>query len=433
MKAFGLRLLAFVVPSNASFRIIYASCEKLFDPTLRDKPVVVLSNNDGCVVARSAEVKALGIPMGEPWFKLKDVAKKNGIVARSSNYALYANMSDRVVDVLRTFSPSIEVYSIDESFVDVTGFESRGLTAYGHTIKQRVLSWTGLPVCVGIAPTKTLAKLCNHIAKKRPQYGGVFNWTDVTSDEWISILSSIEVSEVWGVGRKLTSRLQTLGVSSVLDLYQQDASFLRSQFGVVMERTVRELQGVACMELEEVPADKQQIISSRSFGRPISDLSELNEALSSYISRALEKLRGQTGVAGTLSIWIETNRFKPDTPQYHRSLTIPFPTPSDDTRQMIRVGLWMLKRIYKEGYEYKKCGCMLGNIQPKESVPSDLFSASTVTHSTELMGVLDAINAKFGRGALKSCAEGTSKPWSMKRERISPSYTTQWEDLMTVK
>lgn len=408
----------------------YASCEKLFDPSLRDLPVVVLSNNDGCTVARSAEAKALGIPMGAPWFKLKDLAKKHGIVAKSSNYTLYADMSDRVVSVLRMYTPNLEVYSIDESFLDLTGF-NRDLTLYGQDIRQRVAQWIGLPVCVGIASTKTLAKLANHIAKKRLGFNGVCNLPSLPASQVDQIFREIEVGEVWGVGRKITARLQAMGINTVFDLRASDAQTIRTKFSVVMERTVRELQGTPCIELEEAPPDKQQIICSRSFGRPISNLPDMNEALASYISRACEKLREQDGVAGSLSIWLETNPFKPDSPQYSRSVTIPLPATSDDTRQLIRVGLWAMKNIYRDGFDYKKCGCMLGAIVPKANSQACLFGSGHTTDKAT--AVMDSINAKFGRGAVKSAAEGVEKVWAMRREQMSPEYTTDWDGLMVVR
>lgn len=409
----------------------YASCEKLFDPTLRDKPVVVLSNNDGCAIARSAEARALGIKMGEPWFKMRHLVEKHGIVAKSSNYTLYADMSNRVVDVLRGFTPNLEVYSIDESFLDLSGF-NRGLTVYGQQIRQRVGQWVGLPVCVGIAPTKTLAKLANHIAKKRPAFAGVCNLPSLPADAVAQIFREIEVGEVWGVGRRIAAKLQAMGIHTVADLRNADVATIRSKFGVVMERTVRELQGVSCIRLDEHSPDKQQIICSRSFGRPITTLQEINEALASYISRASEKLRHQHGAAAALTIWLETNPFKPDTPQYSRSLLIPLPAASDDSLQLIRVGLWGMKRIYRDGFEYKKCGCMLGEISPKANVQGYLFQRSTA-RSDKAIAALDSINARFGRGTVKSAAEGVSKPWGMRRERMSPAYTTAWDALMVAR
>lgn len=409
---------------------MYASCEKLFAPELRHTPLVVLSNNDGCVVARSAEAKALGIKMGEPWFKLKDLAKKHGVVARSSNYSHYANMSDRCVEVLRMFTPSLEVYSIDESFLNLDGILG-DLTAYGRQIRERVLRWVGLPVCVGIAPTKTLAKLSNHIAKKNPRFEGVFNMPGTPTEEVEALLQGIEVSEVWGVGRKLTARLNAMGVRTVADLRDTDVKTIRQRFGVVLERTVRELNGVPCIELEEAPPDKQQIISSRSFGRPIVDLQELQEALATYIARACEKLRAQGSVAGSLGVWLETNPFKAEAPQYSRSVTIPLPAPSDDTLQLTRVGAWALRSMYREGFEYKKCGCCLGEIAPKSQAQGLLFEASS--YSGKSMLVMDAINEKFGRGTLRSAATGVEKGWAMRRGSMSPRYTTSWDELMRVR
>lgn len=413
----------------------YASCEKLFDPTLKDKPVVVLSNNDGCTIARSAEAKALGIKMGEPWFKMKDIAARYGIVAKSSNYTLYADMSNRVVDVLRGFTPSMEVYSIDESFLDLTGFKlytNNDLAAYGQQIRRRVGQWVGLPVCVGIAPTKTLSKLANHIAKKRPAFQGVCSLPEMPADEVSRIFGEIEVGEVWGVGRRIAARLEAMQIKTVADLRRANIAMIRSTFGVVMERTVRELQGASCIELELAVPDKQQIICSRSFGRPVTTQEEINEALASYIGRAAEKLRAQGGAAGMLTIWLETNPFKPDTPQYGRTMTIPLPTAIDDTRLLIRFGLWGMKKIWRDGFEYKKCGCMLGEIQPKANAQGYLF-AKPLEGSATAMAAMDRINAKFGRGTLKSAAEGIDKAWLMRRDRMSPAYTTAWDELAVVR
>ena len=262
----------------------YASCEKLFAPRLRNRPVVVLSNNDGCVVARSAEVKALGIPMGVPWFKLKDDARRYGIVAMSSNYALYADMSNRVVEVLSAFSANIEVYSIDESFLELSGYEnlSGGLTGYGAEIRQRIADWLGLAVCVGIAPTKTLAKLANHCAKKNlAGADGVCDFTTLSPDELSRLFDKIDVGEVWGIGRKIRARLEGMGMTSVRQLRDADAETIRAQFSVVVERTVRELRGVSCLDMQEVVPDKHQIISSRSFLKLLYDRAEVEEAVAS--------------------------------------------------------------------------------------------------------------------------------------------------------
>ncbi|MBX9848140.1 MAG: Y-family DNA polymerase [Rhodocyclaceae bacterium] len=410
----------------------YASCEKLFNPAFKDKPLIVLSNNDGCAVSRSAEAKALGIKMAGAWHKMRDFARQHGVIACSSNYPLYANMSDRVVNVLRDYSPSIEVYSIDESFVDLHGFTHLNLTDYGQHMRQRIARWVGLPVCVGIAPTKTLAKLSNHIAKKQMQYNGVLNLADHSPAEIERIFRNIEVGEVWGVGRCLREKLQIIGISTVAALRSSDPTAIRRRFGVVLERTVRELQGMVCMTLEDAPADKQQIISSRSFGRPVTELSDINEALASYITLACEKLRQQQTVAGSIAIWLETNPFNPKAAQYSRSITIPLPAYSDDTRQLIRVGLWGLMQLYREGFEYKKCGCMLGTITPKLGL-DDTLVPSNNTQNERTIAIMDRINRKYGRGTLKSAAEGSNPTWRMRRGNVSPAYTTKWEELMVVK
>lgn len=410
----------------------YASCEKLFDPKLRDRPVVVLSNNDGCAVARSAEAKALGIKMGVPWFKMRDEALKHGIVAKSSNYSLYADMSNRVVDVLRAFAPRIEVYSIDESFLDLSGFNYWNLTEYGQQIRQRVSKWVGLPVCVGIGPTKTLSKMANHIAKKQPKFNGVCNLAETSPEATKRLFEGIDVGEVWGVGYRLTARLNDLGIRTVQDLRDTNPIEIRRKFNVVLERTVRELQGTPCIELEEVSPDKQQIISSRSFGKRVTCYEEMAEAMATYVGRAAEKLRRQNGATGAITVWVETNPFDPNARQYSRSRLIPLPAPTDDTLQLTRVALWGLKRIYRDGYEYKKCGCMLSEIVPIQNTQRALF-VSNGGKSDKLVAALDAVNAKYGRGTLKSAAEGITKDWQMRRGNVSPAYTTRWLDIVPVQ
>ena len=417
----------------------YASCEKLFAPRLRNRPVVVLSNNDGCVVARSAEVKALGIPMGVPWFKLKDDARRYGIVAMSSNYALYADMSNRVVEVLASFSSNIEVYSIDESFLELSGYEnlSGGLTGYGAEIRQRIADWLGLAVCVGIAPTKTLAKLANHCAKKNlAGADGVCNFTTLSADELSRLFDQIDVGEVWGIGRKIKARLVEMGMTSVRQLRDADAETIRAQFSVVVERTVRELRGVSCLDMQEVVPDKQQIISSRSFGQLIFDRAELEEAVASYIAGAAEKLRAQNSLAGAVQVYIRTNIFKPEVPQYQRAVTVPLPDASSDTRVLTGWALRVLRRIYRPGYGYHKAGVMLSNIVPRGSQQYGLFNAGGASGgapSDVLMAVVDGINQRYGRGAICLAAEGLNKNWRMRRGNLSPGYTTDWAGLPVVR
>lgn len=410
----------------------YASCEKLFDPKLAGKPVVVLSNNGGCVVARSAEVKALGIPMGVPWFKIQKEAKQYGIVAFSSNYALYADMSNRVVEVLGQFTPNLEVYSIDESFLDLTGF-NRDLVEYGQGIRQRIQQWLGLAVCVGIASTKTLAKLANHCAKKGlAGMDGVCDFTTMSESQLDRLFAGIEVGEVWGVGRKIDARLASMGIATVRQLRNADPDMIRAKFSVVLERTVRELRGVSCLDLEEVAPDKQQIMCSRSFGQYVEDREQLEEVVASYVSRAAEKLRHQDSLAGTLMVFIRTNPFNPKEPQYHRSLTIPLPEPTADTRILISWALKVLRRMYRPGFAYQKAGVMLSDLRPRTMAQASLFADLEDDRGRQLMATLDAINGRWGRGTLRSAAGGMEKPWQMKRQRLSPRYTTDWEGLPMV-
>lgn len=411
----------------------YASCEKLFEPKLANTPVVVLSNNDGCVVARSAEVKALGIPMGIPWFKLREEAKRYGIVAFSSNYALYADMSNRVVEVLQGFSPNLEVYSIDESFLSLDGFPPATFEAYGREIRERVDKWLGLAVCVGIGPSKTLAKLANHCAKKNlAGSAGVCDFTRMSEGELSTIFSRIEISEVWGVGQKIDARLQAMGISTVADLRNADPETVRTKFSVVLERTVRELRGLSCLDLEEVVPDKQQIMCSRSFGERIYERSELGEAVASYVSRAAEKLRRQDAVAGALTVFVRTSPFNPKEPQYQKTMTVPLPEATDDTLELVGWGLRILKRIYRPGFAYQKAGCMLSEIRPRSMAQASLFVPESDDRSERLMAAMDAINGRWGRGTMRIAAEGIEKAWRMKRGKLSPRYTTEWSELPAV-
>ncbi len=407
----------------------YASCEKLFDPTLKDKPVVVLSNNDGCVVARSAEVKALGIPMGVPWFKIQQEARRHGIVAFSSNYALYADMSNRVVEILSSFSPNIEVYSIDESFLDFSGFERYGYQDYGQTIRQQIADWLGLAVCVGVGPTKTLAKLANHCAKKKlAGEQGVCDFTILAADQLTQLFDQIDVGEVWGVGRKISARLEAMGIRTVRQLRDADAETLRNRFSVVLERTVRELRGVPCLDVEEVVPDKQQIMSSRSFGTLVYELADLEEAVASYVSRAAEKLRAQESLAGAIQVYIRTNVFKPEAPQYQQAVTVPLPEATADTRVLAGWAIRALRRIYRPGFGYHKAGITLLEIVPRANQQFSLFVPAEVESSRndKLMATLDAINGRYGRGMVRLASEGVAKTWQMRRGNLSPGYTTEW-------
>lgn len=414
----------------------YVSCERVFNPKLEGKPVVVLSNNDGCAVARSNEVKALGVKMGQPWFQLRDLAKKHGIIAYSSNYALYADMSNRVMSILGMFSPNQEIYSIDECFLDLTGFKRIDHADYGQRIRQRIKQWTGLPVCVGIGSTKTLAKLANHMAKKNPQFNSVCDLNSASREQQDEWFNRIEVSEVWGIGRRLAPRLHDMGIRTVLDLKQSDPAQMRSHFSVVMEKTIREINSTSCIELEEMHLPKKQILSSRSFGIPVSDLASLEESVSLYISRAAEKLRRQQSYAGSVYVSIRTSPFNPRQKYYANGISLPLSTPTDSTLLLTKAALWGLHRIYRRGYCYQKAGVMLSELVSRQYRQLDLFGpASTMVadkKSTNMMNIVDQINARMGRGTIKLASEGFRQPWKMKQENKSPCYTTKWDELICV-
>ncbi|PKO70914.1 MAG: DNA polymerase V subunit UmuC [Betaproteobacteria bacterium HGW-Betaproteobacteria-14] len=411
----------------------YVSCERVFDPKLEGRPVVVLSNNDGCVVARSQEVKALGVKMGVPWFQLRDLARQHGIVAKSSNYSLYGDMSARMMALLGRFSPEQEIYSIDECFLGMKGFGHYDLTAYGQDIRARVRQYLGLPVCVGFGATKTLAKLANHAAKKRPEFDGVCDLAALSPVAQDTLLASIDVGEVWGVGYRGTPRLKALGIGNVKDLRDADPKWLRREFSVVLERTVTELRGIPCIDLEEAAPAKQQIMSSRAFGAYVYDLAGLEEAVTTYIGRAAEKLRRQGSVAGAVQVYVRTNPFKEDHPQYQRGLTVPLPDPSDDTRLLARAALAGLKRLYKPGYAYQKAGVMLLDLSDARYTQGALFEADR--GNPALMRVMDRINGLWGHGTLRLAAEGvpaSNRDWRMRRGMMSPCYTTRWADIPRV-
>ncbi|BCK87787.1 protein UmuC [Sideroxyarcus emersonii] len=413
----------------------YVSCERVFNPKLEGQPVVVLSNNDGCAVARSNEVKALGIKMGEPWFKMKDIAEKHGIIALSSNYTLYGDMSARVMSILSNFSPDQEIYSIDESFLDLAGFRPESLQDYGQQIRKAVRQSVGIPVCVGIADSKTLAKLANHCAKKGlAGKDGVCDFGRLDKRQLSSLFAGIEVGEVWGIGRRISARLSELGIETVEDLRQADPEYIRQQFSVVVERTVKELNGIPCIELEEASAPRQQIMVSRSFGQPVTTLDDLSESIAYFTTRAAEKLRHDGSVAANLCVYIRTNPFKPEEPQYSRSLIVPLIQPTDDTTKLVRAALEGLKAAFRPGFRYKKSGVLLMGLQPKGAIQATLFDDPVAqAKSNSMMKVMDQINRKMGQGSVAVAASGIQKRWAMRRKNKSPAYTTEWGELPTAK
>jgi DNA polymerase V len=410
----------------------YVSCERVFQPKLEDVPMVVLSNNDGCAVARSAEVKALGVKMGTPWFQMQELAKKHGIEAYSSNYTLYGDMSSRVVQVLRSFTPNLEVYSIDESFLQIETVlkQYQNTIELGQKIKQQVKDNTGLPVCVGIGASKTLAKLANHLAKKQPQFAGVCDVNAMAKPELYQWMSETEVGEVWGVGRQIAKKLKAQNIHSVFDLLQASPQAMRQQFGVVMERLCYELRGTSCLQLEEVAPAKQQIIASRSFGKLVTSQVELAESVATHASRAAEKLRSQNGVTGALTVFIQTNPFKQNEPQHHQSITIPLADATDNTLTLTNAALAGLKQIYQANFRYKKAGVILNLISDKPSVQQSLFEdVASKGKSAHLMIAMDDINSRFGNAVIRSAATGTTQAWQMRSGNKSPNYTTRWDEL----
>jgi DNA polymerase V len=412
----------------------YVSCERVFRPDLIGKPVAVLSNNDGCIVARSAEVKALkSIKMGVPVFQVQSLIKQHKIQLFSSNYTLYADMSARVMSILEEFTPSLEVYSIDEAFLDLTGVCEQNPIEYGHRIKKTVFRATGIPVCVGMGPTKTLAKLANFAAKKWKQTGGVLDLSDPLRRE--KLMRIVPVGEVWGIGSRFAARLNQLGIHTVWDLASQPVDRIREQFNVIIARTVMELNGIPCLDLEEIAPDKQQIVCSRSFSRRLTEYRELAEALAEFSSRAAEKLRYQNSVAGHISVFIRTNPFNPSEPQYQRAAGIALPFATQDTRIIVGTANRLLKELFREGYRYQKCGVQLSRIQPA-SIPDqmDLFDSAAFapTGSGKLMQAVDRINRRFPKG-IGVAAIGFDQTWKAKAERVSKRYTTDWGELLGVK
>jgi DNA polymerase V len=414
----------------------YVSCERVFRPDLIGKPVAVLSNNDGCIVARSQEVKDLGIKMGVPLFQIQQLVNQHQIQLFSSNYTLYADMSARVMATLEEFAPSLEVYSIDEAFLDMTGVYpcQKDPIAYGHAIKKAVVRSTGIPVCVGMGPTKTLAKLANFAAKKWKKTGGVLDLSDPVRRE--KLMRIVPVGEVWGIGSRTTAKLNQVGIHTVWDLATQPSKRIQAQFNIVVARTVLELNGIPCLELEEIAPDKQQIVCSRSFSRRLTDYRELSQALAEFCSRAAEKLRKQHSVTGCVTIFIRTNPFNPKEPQYQRSASVKLDVATQDTRAVIATASCLLKEIFKAGYGYQKAGVQLSNIQP-ENAPGqvDLFDfpdGDLSTENRQLMNTIDQINRRHPK-AISVAATGFDKTWKAKAERISKRYTTDWRELVWVR
>lgn len=408
----------------------YASCERVFNPKLEGKPIVVLSNNDGCVVARSNEAKALGIAMGVPEFQIRPLLRAHQVQVFSSNYTLYGDMSQRVMETLEQFCPDLEIYSIDEAFLSLSGFTSRNLTDYGRTIRSTVKRWTGLPVSIGIAETKTLAKIANRVAKRTPDTNGVFDL--LACPDRSALLGRVPVEDVWGIGRNHTRLLNQHGIMTTLQLRDVDDQWARKHLGIVGLRLVMELRGVSCLALEECPAPKQSLTCSRAFGQLISTLAEMEEAVSSYAARVAEKLRRERLAATVLTVCLTTNEFK-EGPQYSNSATLKLPVATDSTSDLIKSALQGIRAIYREGYHYKKAGVILASLVPASQPQVDLFDAQDRVKSKRLMSALDAVNDRWGAGTLNYASSGISKAWKTQFQHRSPAYTTNWAELPLVQ
>lgn len=410
----------------------YASCETVFRPDLKGKPVVVLSNNDGCVIAISAEAKILGIRMGDPYFKMKNDLRRHRVQVFSSNYALYADMSERVMTTLEEMAPVVEIYSIDEAFMNLTGVRNCiALDAFGRQVRERIYRDTHLRVGVGIAQTKTLAKLANHAAKKWDQTGGVVDLSNI--DRQKKLMALVPVEEVWGVGRRISKKLNVMGINTAKDLAEQSTWIIRKHFNVVLERTVRELRGEPCLELEEFAPTKQQIVCSRSFGSRITEYNDMRQAVCAYAERAAEKLRGEKQYCRQVSVFLRTSPHAVNEVFYGNQLTGKLLTPSNDTRDIVRVAMDALDRIWIDGHRYMKAGVMLGDFFSQGVAQLNLFDEfKPQVNSEALMRVVDGLN-KSGKGQVWFAGQGIQQTWAMKREMLSPAYTTRYLDLPVAK
>ena len=412
----------------------YISCEKAFSGAIQTKPTIVLSNNDGCVVARSNDVKKW-IKMGQPVFEVEDIIREHDIQVFSSNYTLYATMSERVMSVLSHFSPALEVYSIDEAFADLTTLSIDDLTDYGKTIKARVMQYTGIPVSVGIASSKCLCKIANEIVKHDPTYEGVLDLTSLPEDEIDTLLSQVAIADVWGIGRKYASFLQNHGIQNAKDLKYADEQWIRKYLTVTGHRIVLELRRISCMPLEVVRPTKKGIMCAKTFGQDIREYTQLAEAVACYTARAAEKLRSQDSQTAFLTVFVRTNHYNKTLPHYENSYSIRLPSPTAFTPDLIASALRGLKAIFQDGFRYKKAGIMLSKITPLAHVQPDLFGEVSLYdyyRQGRLMAIVDTINAIYGRDSLFFAVQGSTRPWKMKQSRLSGRFTTKWSEILTI-
>ena len=407
----------------------YASCERIFNPRLIGKPIVVLSNNDGCIITRSAEAKELGIKMGEPYFKAKKIIDKNNVRVFSSNYSLYGDISQRVMETLARFASDVEIYSIDEAFLGLNGFENYELSKYCQYIRRTIKQWVGIPVSIGVSTTKTLSKIANNLAKKNKEYDGVCilkSWFDINE-----ALKLTSIEDVWGIGRRLSVFLKKYKINTAYDFTQLDKGWIRKNMGVVGEKTFLELCGVSCIELELIPSDKKSCCVSRSFSKPVEKIDDLEESISSYGTRVAEKIREEGLVAESMSIFVLTNYFNRKEKQYSNSIKLQLPYPTNNSIKIVKRALEGIRKIYREGYRYKKAGVILYGLTKAKQTRGLLDYDRE--NSDSIMNTLDRINERYGSSTIRLASEGVEKSWRMRRESVSPCYTTRFDDLVEAK
>ncbi len=408
----------------------YASCERVFRPDLAKTPIVVLSNNDGCVIARSYDAKPF-VKMGAPYFQIKDQLRRDGVIAFSSNYALYGDMSERVMSIIESMVPALEVYSIDEAFADLSGIPG-DLTAFGRQIRATIYKRTGIPVGVGIARTKTLAKLANHTAKRLlAKTGGVVDICDPFNRDWT--LRNTDVGEVWGVGKRMKAHLEAMGIKTAMDLATADPWTLRQKFSVVIEKTARELSGTPCLELGEVDPPKQEICCSRMFGSRLTTIEPIKEAVATYTQRAAEKLRAQNSLCKRIRVSIRTGMFNPEEAKYANGAMVELPYPTNDVRLMTKAATEAVNRLFRAGFKYSKAEVLLMDLRKPGEFTDDLFAHSQPVEAEKVMNVLDEINAKWGRGTLRAASVPSAPEWAMRRDLMSQSFTTKIGQLWIVR
>lgn len=415
----------------------YANMERVFNPKLRDKPVCILSNNDGCIVALTKDAKALGIKRGTPYFKVRDLCEKHGVAVLSSNYELYDAMSSRFHKIVAGFGPVHEAYSIDEAFLDLTGVETESFTELGRALKARLWKWIGLPVCVGIAPTKTLAKLCDHFAKTYPVYGGVVNWFDLSPERRKKALSITPIGEVWGIGRKTEEKLLREGIENVWQFSQADVFTLRRRYGVVLERTLREIQGVSCLPVESVPKPKEQILRLRSFSHATNDRSVLLSSVSTHMTEVARQLRREKAEAKKAGVFFLTSPFKENEPWHAAEPVTELTLPTSDTMRLVEVACRLVEAHWRPGFRYCKAGAFVTDLIPEgsSSVTRSLFDLPDEEKDEtrrRLMDCLDDLTCRFGKGVWKVGSSELADGWQMKRDRLTPAYLTRWADILTV-